>query len=110
MKFSLPDQSLRCFSVAYNTVTIDPKGKLYKCYKESKYNRAFGTIFDNLNEYNNNFLEGCKYDPFKRKICKDCSILPICHGGCYDSVTMTEICSQRYLLGDKIRRYFEYEK
>lgn len=103
---TLPEKALHCFAVAKNTVVIDPDGKLYKCYKESKTNIPFGTVDDMHTEYSDILYRSLLHDPFKREKCCDCSVLPICYGGCYDINDHKLICSMKYILKNKIKRYF----
>lgn len=103
---TLPDKALHCFAVAKNTVVIDPDGRLYKCYKDSKSNIPFGTVNDMFSEYSDILYRSLLHDPFKHENCCECTVLPICYGGCYDINDNKQICSMKYILRKKIIRYF----
>lgn len=62
---------------------VGPEGELYKCWNNvSDIDKAIGSIMDN-DRHNYvrlmNYMHEC--GPFGAE-CKDCSIFPICDGGC----------------------------
>ena len=71
----------------YNTYGIDPDGFLYKCWEiigDKKYAVAKLTEQGGIQILNNTMLNRCLYasDPLDDIICKKCSYLPLCNGGC----------------------------
>lgn len=85
-KFFIPSTSLGiCGANSINSFIIGPNGELYKCWNHignSKY--IVGSIFEKnkMNELS------CSYildDPTNDKYCYDCSLLPVCFGGCVDT-------------------------
>ncbi len=105
-EYSMPAATLNCFAMAKNSVVIDAAGKLYKCYKSEKDNISFGTVFDKQYELQDTQYQTLLCNPFHRKECLKCSVFPLCYGGCYNENKHTLICSYKYILERKIKRYF----
>lgn len=65
---------------------FDPDGYIYKCWENiGKKSYAFAKLTDNgyehlSNKQLNRFLFGA--DPLDNSVCKKCSYLPLCNGGC----------------------------
>jgi len=105
-EYSMPASTLNCFAMAKNSVVIDAAGKLYKCYKSEKDNISFGTVFDKQYELQDTQYQTLLCNPFHRKECLKCNVFPLCYGGCYNENKHTLICSYKYILERKIKRYF----
>lgn len=105
-EYSMPVSTLNCFAMAKNSVVIDAAGKLYKCYKSEKDNISFGTVFDKQYELQDTQYQTLLCNPFNRKECLKCNVFPLCYGGCYNETKHTLICSYKYILERKIKRYF----
>lgn len=103
---SLPTPALNCFAIAKNSVIIDPLGSLYKCFKDTKTNIAFGSLYESKDKWNNAQYQGLLHDPFNNLKCTSCSVFPLCYGGCPNFGSKQQICSLKYILEHKIRRYF----
>lgn len=75
-----------CAGSAFSFV-IDPRGNMYKCCHDiGDTSKKVGNVIE-LRETNNLYINNlhAKYmfwSPFKYDKCKNCSILPICMGGC----------------------------
>ena len=72
-----------CMARSVNCFLIDPKGNIYKCWKDINVSKkVIGSILDN--SLNENLL--VKYlsgaDPLENKDCKTCFHLALCGGGC----------------------------
>lgn len=91
---------------------VAPNGLLFKCWEELSCaaDLSVGSLFDesptpqqqrNLDRYRN-------WDPFAVSGCRDCSILPLCLGGCPKSATSESVndhgyCSPwKYNLGEML--------
>lgn len=76
-----------CCADHVGAYVIDPEGYMYKCWNDvGNVDRAVGnvcTIKDEIDEkmYAMN-LDYILWSPFEYKECQECSILPICMGGC----------------------------
>lgn len=84
--FGLHGIHYRCTYNSTNSYYISPDLKLYKCPIYFDYDdHAIGYIssegkivITNFTEYNNCL----KYNPFDSTECRNCKVLPICHGKC----------------------------
>ena len=100
---SLPANFLNCFAMARNSVVINPDGFISKC----NFAKPYGTVYE-PDVYDHNLLYYSQIrDPFNKKECLDCSVFPLCYGGC-DSDNTT-ICIIKHLISSKIKRYFNNE-
>lgn len=98
-----------CCADCSNSLVIDPDGHIYKCWSDvgiSEY--SIGTLFEVQNE--KKLYEYGLYDPTLDEVCKNCTILPICMGGCprrrIDNVV--ERCSPyKYNLEDCLQEIYE---
>ena len=71
-----------CGAVSDNSILIDPLGDLYKCWNDIAYkDKNIGHIKAGIS-MNNEYLRWMDYDPMKRKVCLECTLLPVCMGGC----------------------------
>lgn len=103
---TLPTKALNCFALANNSVVIDPRGNLYKCFKDTKKNISFGNVSQSEYQYSNNKYQNLLYNPFNNKRCIECNVFPICFGGCPNFGSDENICSLKYILSYKIKRNF----
>jgi uncharacterized protein len=75
-----------CSADSANAFVVAPDGYLFKCWEEISDgpSRSVGTVFtDELDERQlNNRKIYSDWDPFEKKECLECDILPICLGGC----------------------------
>lgn len=77
-----------CGAVSETTLLIDPLGDLYKCWDDvGNKNEKVGSLFEEKNSnLSPKLVEWLSYDPFENSKCKNCSIMPICMGGCANVV------------------------
>lgn len=73
-----------CIATQLNGFVIGPRGELYKCWNEvGEVDKAIGNIQEpsqiNAEKYSKYMISGSCFESVK---CKDCSIFPICSGGC----------------------------
>ena len=90
-----PSIQYLCGAVALNNFIIDPSGDLYKCWDEiGRETEKIGDVENGLLN-NGNLEKWLLYDPFKASECRDCSVLPVCLGGCpyYNRVTSKTKCA-----------------
>jgi uncharacterized protein len=80
-----------CGAVALNSYLIDPEGLLYKCWNDvGRKEKAYGDVKTPFSLFHPNLYPWISHNPFKRKECAECNILPICMGGCpYPKVNKT---------------------
>ena len=73
-----------CIINTLNSYIIGPDGEVYKCWNDvSNKDKIIGNIGDDqlINE-GLLFKYACDCSPFEDKRCEDCSVFPICQGGC----------------------------
>jgi uncharacterized protein len=77
---------LHCSEVAYNHYTIDPFLDVYKCWHiVGLRDRRVGIISgDGKFEPEYRYFDLLSRDPLQIKECKDCVLLPLCCGGCFN--------------------------
>ena len=84
-KIKIPSHTCKgCVANLLNGYVIGPKGELYKCWEDVGIKqREIGSIIDdkfrNFTLYKQYMLHGSFLDD---KRCLDCTLLPICSGGC----------------------------
>jgi len=91
VKRAMPD-FIGCVATARHSVIVGPEGELYKCSKNvGDKNEQCGTIFQ-FDELQPNFRKWEDCNNFGLKLCRRCSMLPICHGtGCaFDCIIKKE--------------------
>ena len=74
---------VECMARAINSFLIDPKGNIYKCWKDINVaDKVIGSLSGD--SFNENLLIKylCSADPFDDSSCKACFHLPVCGGGC----------------------------
>ena len=73
----------RCDALCKNSCVIDVDGSIYKCWGEigNKFS-AIGKITKENIELNHKFEKWITYEPFEDQKCIECSVLPMCMGGC----------------------------
>ena len=79
---SLISRPTGCYATLPNVFAIDSKGDLYKCHRMIGRGENFscGNVFTGI-AHNSIFNEFCNDVPCYEE-CNDCSLMPICHGGC----------------------------
>lgn len=99
-----------------NSFVVDPDGYLYKCWNEvGNIKSAVGNIkedsFDITGYKNGGWL---KRNPLNAAKCKDCTILPVCMGGCpYNDVALKQenVCDLiKYNVKNVMLTYYENSK
>ncbi|MEW8355077.1 MAG: radical SAM protein [Candidatus Thiodiazotropha sp.] len=74
-----------CSANTKNSFVIGPEGELYKCWEDvGQENMVVGNVSSDT-PFNNNelvALYSTGTDPFLDQECKECSVFPICSGGC----------------------------
>jgi uncharacterized protein len=66
-----------------NSYLVDPQGALYKCFNDvGIIERSCGNVKSSIDPFNPNLFHFLNWNPFKNQACQDCSILPLCMGGC----------------------------
>ncbi|UCD16853.1 MAG: SPASM domain-containing protein [Candidatus Zixiibacteriota bacterium] len=75
--------SAYCIAQQINGFLLDPDGDLYRCFNHAgDKSKTMGNIRDSINYRHQNFMRLFRFDPFDDESCRNCSILPICLGGC----------------------------
>lgn len=83
-----------CFAHQVYSFLIDPEGYIYKCYNfVGDSSMAMGNIKKDIDFNNPNFTGLFNFSPFQDKTCTECSVLPICMGGCPDRRRKGELVS-----------------
>jgi uncharacterized protein len=75
-----------CTADSASGMVISPKGKVFKCWNDFGCKEDEVVVYDLLNGSNvkmqENMSRWMNWDPFSKKDCVQCSLLPICMGGC----------------------------
>ncbi len=74
-----------CSANTRNSFVVGPEGELYKCWEDvGQKNMVVGTVSEDTPVTNNELvsLYSIGTDPFLDQECKECSVFPICSGGC----------------------------
>ena len=74
-----------CSANTRNSFVVGPEGELYKCWEDvGQNNMVVGNVSDDTPVTNNELvsLYSIGTDPFLDQECKECSVFPICSGGC----------------------------
>jgi len=74
-----------CTADRVNAFVVGPSGLLFKCWHEVTLDpsRAVGSVVDGQEPWQKAIEDRwLAWDPFEKKGCRECDILPICHGGC----------------------------
>ncbi|NUU96231.1 hypothetical protein XO10_08175 [Marinitoga sp. 1135] len=90
-----------CGAVRKNSFVIDPDGNIYKCWNEvGQKEKSIGTVSEGITNYSR-YIKWMAFDPLDIKECSECSILPLCNGGCpyrilfpEDGDTLGKRCSE----------------
>lgn len=85
-----------CGAISPNTIVIEPDGTIHKCWHTvGKKENAIGNVLNissNDSLLLKNEVKWYAWSVFDNKECTECSILPICMGGCpYFSINKNEI-------------------
>ncbi len=83
VKFYLEPKDIGCTADYINSFVVGPSGELYKCWVDlGKEDRIVGNIFSD--EYNYSILSEYMVgtDMFNDSKCKECTLFPVCDGGC----------------------------
>lgn len=116
-EFPYPEVKLNyCCAELMNSFVIDPEGYLYKCWNEvGNISGAIGNIKNDLYDvtcYKNG--KWLKRNPFDNSKCINCSLLPVCMGGCphNDMVLHNDnVCDMiKYNIKDIMLKYYEMNK
>lgn len=72
-----------CTGIRWNSIVVATNGELYKCQSlVGNKNECVGHIMSSANSINPKLLKWFAWDPYSNKQCRECSILPLCNGGC----------------------------
>lgn len=72
-----------CMAQIANAYLIDPDGDIYRCYNHvGDKSKIMGNILNPINYEHPGFTRMFNFSPFDSASCRECSILPICMGGC----------------------------
>ena len=85
--YPTPDDKT-CPANRINSFVIDPLGKVYTCWPEIGHSdKCLGNIVDinDIRSINNSHkIQYMLFSPFKYKRCRECKLLPVCMGGCFN--------------------------
>lgn len=89
-----------CMARQKNGLLVDPEGFLYKCWTDTgNKEMSIGNILklDNMNvDLLAQYLVGA--DPFDSSLCQNCSLLPLCGGGCPHARIMNKFYDKKNLI------------
>lgn len=78
-----PARTTYCVAAGPNGFVIDPDGELYKCWADVNNRSASVGNTRRTLDLNPRLLEWLCYEPLSQfPKCRDCSVFPICAGGC----------------------------
>lgn len=82
--------SLPCYSATLGTVAIDYKGRIYQCqHLLCREDYVIGNVNEGI-KITNKLLSW--YDGSLSPECRDCSVLPLCQGGCITKRHLGQSC------------------
>ena len=86
-----------CLAIGANYFVVEPNGTLHACWETiGKDEMSLGKIEDSILKFSDNYYKWLSYSPFEKKECVNCSVLPICMGGCpYRSLYMSKFSPQQ---------------
>ncbi|MCJ7507623.1 MAG: SPASM domain-containing protein [candidate division Zixibacteria bacterium] len=109
-----------CSAITSHSFVVEPDGTLQACWDTvGRKELSIGKIENSILKLNDNYCKWLSYSPFEKKECLNCSVLPICLGGCpYRNIYEYRLSSQerntcmiwKYNLRDKMRFYVEAHK
>ncbi|HER43394.1 MAG TPA: SPASM domain-containing protein [Candidatus Eisenbacteria bacterium] len=74
-----------CTSDRMNAFVIAPNGSIFKCWHEVTMtpDKSIGSVLDEQEPFQK-YIEDrwLRWDAFEKPACRECDILPMCHGGC----------------------------
>lgn len=75
-----------CGSNKIDSMVIDPKGNIYKCWNHiGESTEICGSISENGGiSISNQYYDWVLDNPLDFEKCRNCNLLPVCAGGCYD--------------------------
>lgn len=108
-------KSRYCGANVINNFVIDPEGYMYKCWNEvGNVSLSVGNILWKDDKYTEEMIsrEACYLTstPFDKESCRECSILPLCMGGCPSLLMKTgkSQCEKwKYNLEDTLKKIYE---
>jgi uncharacterized protein len=72
-----------CCAQSINSHIVDPQGKLYKCFNDVGIEeRSCGDVSSQPDPFHPNLFPFLNWNPFRNESCRECSVLPLCMGGC----------------------------
>lgn len=72
-----------CGADCYHAMVIDSDGLIYRCWNEiGNPSRAVSSLLDSSKDNLQVYFDYMFYDPTTDSQCSQCSVLPICMGGC----------------------------
>lgn len=72
-----------CMVHSMNSYIIGPEGELYKCWNDvSNPNSIIGNIGCHTTEINSRFIKFMNQATPFNPVCRECSVFPLCDGGC----------------------------
>lgn len=115
--FPYPEAKLNyCCAELFNSFVVDHEGYLYKCWNEvGNISNSIGNITDenfDIAGYKNGIW--INQDPLESGTCKECSLLPVCMGGCPHNTVILEKHNQcdliKYNIQDVMMKYYNKSK
>jgi len=92
-----------CGADSINSFVIDPGGSIYKCWHDiGKDDKCVGHINQADKKNERLYADYMLYDPTMDDVCANCSLLPVCMGGCpIKRMANAESCTTyKYLLDE----------
>jgi uncharacterized protein len=89
---------------------VGPKGEMYQCYDDfGNESMIIGSIFSNKRFKSDYVKEFTAFDPMEHSMCRDCTVLPLCMGGCHKQRLLNHIedhcCVYKYALEKRVNDY-----
>jgi len=86
-------QIASCGAIRPNSFVVEPDGTLQSCWNTvGRKDTKIGSINGSSIEVNDNYDKWLSWSPFDKKGCNNCTILPLCMGGCpYKSLYKSEL-------------------
>ena len=104
-----------CTADSGNSYCITPSGGIVNCWNDvADPEKRIGHLLESPNDkMKENIYQWLSKDPFSRKECTDCKLLPICMGGCpyqYGLTGSSSCHGWKHHLNESLLFYYYYKK
>lgn len=110
--YCMPKGANYCDADSDNSFVIDSEGYIYKCWQDiGNKKSSIGSLNERL-KFSSLYYDYMTFDATEDKVCKECTLLPLCMGGCpYERVHNEDKCPMyKKIIKDIVFRLANYEE